>query len=256
MLLKGMKSGVIIKGLFINYHVLNKEGQTKLVFLHGWRSNGLAFQKAAETLASEDFAVYCPDLPGFGESDMPAGSFSISDYRDIVSEFIEKAGIKGCVVIGHSFGGRVAIRLLSGNPEIAKKLVLIDSAGFPSRRKKKAWAFFAKIVRPLFSLKLMSGARKSIYRLIGAEDYVATPELKETFVNIVDEDLTGYLSSISQPTLIVWGENDKETPVEFARKMGDMIPDSSVKIIKNAGHFSFLDDPQEFNRLIIEFLKK
>ncbi len=100
----------------------------------------------------------------------------------------------------------------------------------------------------------MQGLRKKIYEQIGAEDYVTTPELQKIFVNVVNEDLSENMKRILQPTLIVFGENDIDTPTSSGEKMHLLIPNSKFVTLPNAGHFSFIDKPEEFVKILNEFI--
>jgi pimeloyl-ACP methyl ester carboxylesterase len=91
--------------------------------------------------------------------------------------------------------------------------------------------------------------------MMGAGDYVATPQLKKIFVNVIKEDLSPYFGKIHIPTLIIWGENDDVTPVSYGITMQKNIKNSSIKILENAGHFCFLDHPDNFLKAIINFIK-
>jgi pimeloyl-ACP methyl ester carboxylesterase len=206
--------------------------------------------------ADQPISCYALDLPGFGGSQILKQPMTVGDYANIVAEFIRKLELKNVIIIGHSFGGRVGIKLSSQHPELISKLVLVDSAGFAMNApKKKLMAMAAKAVRPIFKPQIMQGLRKKIYKNIGAEDYLATPELQKTFVNITSEDLSADLKNIKVPTLIINGENDKDTPVEFGQRMNSLIPNSKLQILNNAGHFSFLDQPEEFVKIVIDFIQ-
>ncbi|MCJ7826080.1 alpha/beta hydrolase, partial [Patescibacteria group bacterium] len=202
----------------------------------------------------ENFTVYTLDLPGFGGSSVPKTPFTISDYSDVVSGFMEKMKIKKTILVGHSFGGRIAIKLAATKPQLIKKLVLIDSAGFASK-KRQSMKFLAKLVKPLFTPAWIQGIRTRIYTKIGAEDYLATPALQKTFMNIIKEDLSDDISHIHVPTLLLWGENDMETPVLYGRRMHEKIHNSQLVVLPDAGHFSFLDKPGEFYQAFIRFIK-
>ena len=209
---------------------------------------------------------YAIDLPGFGKSQnpqpdpLPEGEgekgWTVEDYADVAADFIRKLDLKNTIIVGHSFGGRVGIKLSSTYPNLVSKLVLVDSAGLPSGREKKVLAVVAKFARPFFMPKFMQPLRKRIYEAIGAEDYVATPSLKQTFVKVISEDLTEDLKKITAPTLIITGELDKLTPISSGEKMHSLIPNSKFVILKNAGHFSFVDQPQKFAEAIIRFILK
>jgi pimeloyl-ACP methyl ester carboxylesterase len=101
---------------------------------------------------------------------------------------------------------------------------------------------------------MMQGLRKKIYQKIGAEDYLATPELQKTFVNVTSEDLSEDMKKIQMPTLIISGENDKVTPPTYGELMKFLIKDSKIVILKNAGHFSFLDRPGKFAEELSRFV--
>ena len=248
-----MKEQVVINGLLINFYKFSGKGDGVLIFLHGWRSNGLVWQNAALKLAKDGFLVYALDLPGFGESALPKNAFTLQDYADIVTQFLKKTGIKKATLIGHSFGGRISIMLSATKPELVEKVVLVDSAGLILNRRT-ALKTIAKLVKPFFKPKFMKTVREKIYEKIGAEDYVATPELRETFLNLINEDLTNYLPKIKQPVLLIWGDKDKDAPIEAAALMHQNIKNSKLVTLENTGHFSFLDKPDQFYKELIKFI--
>ena len=278
-----MDKQIIIKDLLISYSETQGDGGRTLLFLHGWRSSAQVWQGIIERFkdsthstssgqAIERLTIYALDLPGFGGSQMiknPHSSFdasghllpggeggnSVADYADVVADFIKKLDLKNVIVVGHSFGGRVGIKLASNYPSLITKLVLVDSAGFAmTSSRKNFYRSMAKIVKPIFKPQFMQGLRKKIYQKIGAEDYVATPELQKTFVNITSEDLSADMKNIKCPTLIINGEKDHDTPFEFGNRMYALIPKSRFVILKNAGHFSFLDQTKEFTAVLHRFI--
>ncbi len=91
------------------------------------------------------------------------------------------------------------------------------------------------------------------YSRIGSEDYQRADSLRGTFVKVVNEDLKPFLPRIENQTLLIWGENDKSVPVSDAREMKNLIPNSTLKIIKQAGHFPFLDNFQDFSTVLLDF---
>jgi pimeloyl-ACP methyl ester carboxylesterase len=250
-----MKEQIVIQNLLINYYWFKKEGRKTILFLHGWRSDGLAWNGVAKELENEDIAMYAIDFPGFGLSAIPDRAFSVGDYVNIVAAFIKKLGLKDIILVGHSFGGRVAIKLSATEPSLVEKVVLVDSAGLVlNQSKRNLRKSVAKILKPLFKPKFMTGMKAKIYKKMGAEDYLATPYLKETYLKTINEDLRGYLSKINLPTLIIWGDKDEETPLSFADIMNKEIKNSKKVIFEGAGHFSFLDKPKEFTNELIKFI--
>lgn len=270
-----MEKEIVVNNLLIKYlnfgHVQSGAGDKCLLFLHGWRSNKEVWQEIVnKVIKFSGYQVYAMDLPGFGKSSLPKrpldrlGTFhlenknigwNVGDYALLVKEFIEKENLSNVILVGHSFGGRVGIKLASQFPKLVSKLVLVDSAGFVyASEHKHLVSFLAKITKPFFAPKFMQGLRKSIYSILGSEDYLATPELQETFKKVIAEDLSEDMRHITVPTLIIWGEDDKDTPVEFGRTMEIKIKNSKLKILPNAGHFSFLDKPEEFTKVLNEFI--
>jgi pimeloyl-ACP methyl ester carboxylesterase len=252
-----MNQQIVVSNQLISYKLIQNGGEknSSIIFLHGWRSNKEIWLTAMSQLPTADYQLFAIDLPGFGGSQLPTKVFTIGDYAEIVVEFIKKLDLKNTIIVGHSFGGRVGIKLAAQYPAIVAKLVLVDSAGFSlSQEKKSVMNLAAKIARPFFKPKFMQGLRKKIYGHIGAEDYLATPELQQTFVNVVNEDLSEDMKKINCPTLIITGEKDMDTPVEFGIKMHSLIPNSKFLILPNAGHFSFLDKPEEFTEKLKEFI--
>ncbi len=256
-----MENEIVINNLLVRYsrfgQMKSVAGEKCLLFLHGWRSNKEVWGGVVEKLLviNKELSVFCLDLPGFGKSPAPKKPFSVGDYAETVAEFIKKENLSNIILVGHSFGGRVGIKLASQFPNLVSKLVLVNSAGFVSKaRHKNLITLIAKLTKPFFVPNFMQGLRKSIYRALGLEDYLATPMLQETFKKVIAEDLTADMQRITIPTLIIWGENDKETPVEFGERMKTLIPNSVLKILPNAGHFSFLDQPENFTKILNEFI--
>lgn len=252
---------LIVNGLLVNYYFWPAKQNSAsplraVVFLHGWRAEGRIWGPVARALSQAEPTIqaYAPDLPGFGKSGMPRGPFYLQDYAEAVREFIEKIGGKICLV-GHSFGGRIAIKLASQNPQLISKLILVDSAGI---RVRPPFAFFkklvAKLLKPFFTPDFMQPWRRRIYQWLGAEDFVTTPELTRVFLNILNEDLTPLLPQIKIPTLIIWGEQDQETPLWMGKQLHSQIPGSRFEILASAGHFSFIDQLQEFVKILKQFL--
>ncbi len=260
---------IVLNKILINYYARESSitGQTRpdstrqaLVFLHGWRSEGAVWLPIINALVREDQGkkrIYALDLPGFGKSETPPRSFNLGDYSEILVQFIKTLKLDSVCLIGHSFGGRVAIKLAASRPDLVQKLFLADSAGIRKKSLKRGLLkAAAKTVKPIFRLPPLQSLRKKIYRLIGAEDYVMTPELKEVFLKTINEDLTPILPKIKQRTLVIWGDQDKETPLKFGRLMVKQIPRAKLEVIKGAGHNSFIDEPDGFLRVLKDFLNE
>lgn len=242
----------------VSYSEINRQAEkSSIIFLHGWRSSKAVWQGIVSQLRDINRPMYMLDLPGFGTSPAPKSAFTISDYASLVEEFIRKQNLGRVVLVGHSFGGRVGIRLGAMAPEALEKLVLVDSAGFKTPKIKRiVFKTAAKLVRPVFKLNVFQGLRKKIYQSLGAEDYIATPQMQQTFIKVINEDLSADMQKITSPTLIVFGEKDTDTPPEFGRRMQKLITGSRLEMLSSAGHYSFLDQPEKFCQLIRQFLQQ
>lgn len=254
-----MTKQAVIDGQLINYLLYPGNAERPvLVFLHGWRSEAAVWYHIVQMLKEQADVgdIYCLDLPGFGASPMVKKSMTLADYSASIEGFVKKLKLEKVILIGHSFGGRVAIKLAGAKADWLKKIVLVDSAGLiHNKNRKKLYAFLAKLAKPIFWPKFMKPLRAKIYWKLGAQDYVATPRLNETFVGVIAEDLADILSAINVPTLIIWGNQDIETPLSDAKHMAKKIKGSELKIIHGAGHLSFLDKPEKFVRDIKDFVK-
>ena len=248
---------IIINNLLINYYSVTpdkKSNNKTLVFLHGWGVDSKLWFKIYPELTKKNYSMYFIDLPGFGQSQVPDTVYDVDDYKKIVSEFIKKLGLKNINLIGHSFGGRITIKLAAENPEFLEKIILVDTAGIITASKiKKITALMAKVISPIFKPNFMQPLRKKLYLLIGSE-YLENEKLSEIFSRVVSENLTRLLTSIKKPTLIIWGKNDQVTPLYYGELMNKLIPKSKLVIFENAGHFSFMDEPEKFVEELIKFI--
>ncbi len=253
---------VIIKNLLINYYKIEtSRAEVNLLFLHGWRSEGKIWVDIIEAMQSSfpnfAFNAYLLDLPGFGKSQTPEHAFTVENYASYIESFVYKLNLNNVILIGHSHGGKTSINIAAQNPSWLKKLVLVDSSGVRNNSKDlKTKNLLAKVVKPFFTPKFMQPLRKKIYKTIGAEDYVETPNLRETFLNLIKYEVHDDLTKIKVPTLLIWGEKDMDTSVENGKFMHDNIKDSRFIVLQNAGHFSFLDKKQEFIEAIITFIQE
>ena len=250
-----------INGININYE---EKGEGELiVLLHGWGSNIKLFANLIDLL-SKKYKVVAMDMPGFGESAEPPSAWCVDDYADFVIEFLKAYNTDKVMLLGHSFGGRVIIKLNSREnlPFEITKVILVDSAGIlpPKSNKKSFRTRRYKFCRSILSTKLMQKiAPQALEKLrvkYGSADYVAaSPLMRQVLVKTVNEDLEPLLPNIKCPTLLVWGVNDTATPLSDGEKMEKLIPDAGLVKLENAGHYSFLEQQYTFNRVMCSFMK-
>jgi len=231
-------------GVKIHYQCFGEKGSEATLLLHGWGRSIDDFKTLASFFPNRFFIAI--DFPPFGKSEKDIVGWSIFTYVQMVMSLCEHLKVKSAHVLGHSFGGRIAIILSAVECSFVRTCILIDSAGMKPKRN-------IKYRYKVFKYKLYKKFGKNISSF-GSKDYLAlSPELRKTFVNIVETHLEDYAKSISAKTLIIWGEKDEETPVYMANKLKRLIKNSQIKIIDNASHFSFLDCPLSCYRLIKNF---
>lgn len=245
-----------VAGLRTRYITLG-EG-LPILLLHGWGTQLESLAPLANHLSARR-KVYALDFPGFGASEHPPVDWSVGDYAGWLSEFIEKFRLEPLDLLGHSFGGRVAIKFVSSWPARVNQLVLVDSAGVRQYETSPRFRFYrlvAKAGKPLLSL-LPEPARKKaqwrLYRAIGSTDYLTAGELRGTYSKVISEDLEPLLPLVHARTLLVWGEQDQSTPLSDARVMAEKIPGSRLVVIPNAGHYPFLDQPERVYEALDHF---
>ncbi len=240
---------ISLMNLHIHFSV-SGEGEN-VVLLHGWGASIDLYKGLIDEL-SKHYRVYALDMPGVGKSDEPPAAWCVDDFVDLFSTFLTEMGIKRTNLIGHSFGGRVIIKYMNRDkrPADVDKIVFIDAAGIKPKRKLKTRVKVAsyKVAKVIFGNPVMSflypDYLENMRKKNGSADYnSATPIMRSTLVRVVNEDLKGLLSGIDRPTLLIWGENDPTTPLSDAKQMERLIPDAGLVVAKNAGHFSYLEQP-------------
>lgn len=225
-----------------------------ILILHGWGVNGDTYQETKTLLKKEGYFVSAPDLPGFGKEILKKKEMKLDDYVEFVKDFIRKNINGKYIIIAHSFGGRIATLFCKENPRNLHGLILTGAAGIkhPLSFRSKTAFFLAKHAGWVKSNFL----RKLLYRFTGEFDYYKAGKLRKTFQNVIAQDLTEYLPKITVPTLIVWGENDMVVPLSDGETMRNLIFESKLIVIKNAGHKLPYEMPRIFVEAIKGFLNK
>lgn len=249
---------IYIDGLKVYYEAVGK-GEP-IVLLHGWGADTNFMRPIVHMLQDcGKFRVYALDFPGFGLSECPQDAWDVSRYASFVIKFFDNLNLQSADVLGHSFGGRIAIKLASSYPNRIKRLILVDSAGIKPKRTLKFTLKigFVKALRKIASALPESALREMFSRIIlsqGSQDYQKAGKLRKTFVQVVNEDLRNLLPLIQSPTLVVWGGKDIETPLEDGLLMSQLIPNSRLEILHKSGHFPFIDNPHAFKKLLMSYL--
>ncbi|MEA4854580.1 MAG: alpha/beta hydrolase [Christensenella sp.] len=253
----------MINGYQIRYEI---EGSGRdILLLHGWGACIESFAPVINALKTRR-RVIAVDFPGHGQSPLPGKDMTVSDYTELTAALMRSLGLGKTDIICHSFGGRVTILLAAKYPELAGKIAFVDAAGVKPKRGMKYYAkvYSYKLCKKIARTKGLKTAAMffgvDVDRRVqnaGSTDYKNLPEvMKKTFINVVNEDLTPYLKKIKSPSLLVWGENDTDTPLYMAQIMEKEIPDAGLVVFKDAGHFSYLDQFGQFMAVINSFFKE
>ncbi|MBO4693053.1 MAG: alpha/beta hydrolase [Clostridia bacterium] len=251
-----------ICGLKTEY-MISGGGDIPVVLLHGWGSSFDVYKGIISGLSNR-CRFYAVNFPGCGGSETMKEAWNIDNYCDFVEEFLSFVGLshQSPVFIGHSHGGRVILALAGKGRIEPSKIVLLDSAGIvaektPSQKRraknfKRIKRFLSLPVIKKFSGGLLEKARKHY----GSADYnAAPPVLRNTMVSLVNTDLRDIIGNIKCPTLLIWGENDTDTPLSSAEIIKSKIIDSGLCVIKGTGHFSFCEKPYEAIAILRAFIK-
>jgi len=210
----------------ISYEIVNPLAKHDVVILHGWGSNKEIMKQAFEPYMKSFRHIYI-DLPGFGGS-INHAVLDTREYARILEMFFELIGAKKEIIIGHSFGGKIATLL---NPSL---LVLLSSAGI---KLPKPFTVQMKIKVTKFANAL---GLKSFTRLFRAKDAKAlNAVMYETFKNVVDEDFADEFKGFVNKALICWGEDDTATPLSAGQQISDLIKKNRFTVYQG-DHFFFL----------------
>lgn len=248
---------ITIRNKKINYEV---EGAGKpIILLHGWLAS-LETMKPLQKYLANWFKVYNVDIIGFGKSDLPDKPMNTDDFGNFLSDFINALKIENPILIGHSNGGKTIINYAGRNLGKINKIVLIDSTGIKPKRKINYYfkVYTFKTVKNIvkFLPKRFENLREKALNKFGSTDYKSSPEILRKTMNIIlNEDQRKIMPNINVPTLMIWGDKDTATPLEDAKKMEKIIPNSGIAVLEGAGHFSYLDRLNQCFLILDEFFK-
>ena len=226
-----------------------------VVVLHGWGGRIESVNPIIDCLSSH-FRVVSVDLPGFGESPVPAGVWGTPDYATFLRDLLADLGVDRAHFVGHSFGAKISFYLAATVPALVEKVVLAGSPGLrtpPSgaARAKRAASRTARVVGRLGPPG--RAIRDRAYKAIASQDYLDAGPMRPIMVRVVNEDYKDLLPRIDVPTLLIWGSADDAAPIEHGKMMEHLIPDAGLVVFEGAGHFSYLDEPQRFCRIVRHF---
>lgn len=238
----------------------------RVLLLHGWGCDSTLMAPVADQL-KDCCQTLRIDFPGHGRSGRPPEPWGTEEYAAWTEALVRELDFFPCAVVAHSFGGRVAVRLAAARADRFPRMVLTGAAGLrkpPSEEAKKrgeAFQRWKKGARALGKIPGLKGVgqqmENALRRKYGSRDYNALDaEMRQTFVRVVNEDLTELYPKIRASTLLIWGDADTETPLWMGKEMEKLIPDAGLVILEGGSHFAYLEQIQRFNTIARHFLKE
>jgi pimeloyl-ACP methyl ester carboxylesterase len=237
----------------LNSLVLGKPENPCILLLHGWGHSLDSLYPIGELL-SQDYQVHLIDFPGFGRSVLPdeaktkEGAWDTYNYAEVIAGYLERNNIRKTHILGHSFGGRVCLQLSCHFGEYIDRIILLDAAGLKPIRsgKAKRRMFRIKLIRKWMDIagtfQSEAGrqqARECFSERYGSRDYKNAGDLRNVLVKTVTEDQTENARQVKHKTLVLWGEDDPETPVYMAKLLHEYIRDSRMVLMQHKGHEPF-----------------
>ncbi|MDE7086806.1 MAG: alpha/beta hydrolase [Clostridia bacterium] len=221
-----------------------------MLFLHGYLSCKESFYYQLAAVEKQGKRAVAPDMPSFGKSAQIDKPWSVGDYAVWLKSFMDETDLKGADVVAHSFGARVIFKLLSFDNSYANRLIITGGAGLVKPRSPR---YIRQVKRYRRIKKLFPRYAEKHF---GSAEYRSlSPLMKESYKLIVNEDLKGCVSKISNPALLIYGDSDTVTPAaEEGQTFNSLLKNGRLEIMRGT-HFCFSENPTEFNALMLEFLK-
>lgn len=218
----------------ISYEILNNHSDKSLVILHGWGSSKAIMKEAFKNYFL-DFNHYYIDLPGFGKSSnfLP---LKTKDYAQILKIFFQKCHLNPNIIMGHSFGGKIAVLLEC-------EVILLSCAGILQSKS-------LKVKTKIALAKLLKFTKISIPRLRSEDARGLNHGMYQTFKNVVNEDFSEIFSNFQHKATIFWGIQDETTPLKLGIKVSQLIPNNRFFPIEG-DHFFFLQRAEEIQSLYL-----
>ncbi len=223
-----------------------------VLMIHGWGVDLSLVWPLAERLAPLGYRCILLDMPGFGGSADPPQPWTVFDYAQFVIKFIDALDLKQVYYFGHSFGGRLGLILGAEHPQRFHAMTLADAAGLrkPAPLAQQFRLTLYKSVRDglkTIGLRSLSDKLRGWYnQRYGSADFNAVSGvMRQSFVNVVNQDLRDYAARVGVSVLLIWGEADEDTPLWQAHQLKALMPDAGLVIYPGAGHYSYLENPQQ-----------
>lgn len=243
---------IVISGLAVSYLRLSIKINPKatIVLIHGWGGTKESWRNNLGEI-SKSFDCIALDLPGFGDSEEPSLPWGTLEYATFLSDFVKALKLKSVVIIGKSFGGRVATAYASKNPTELQNLILVSSAGIEEKS-------ISVQLRIALSKLVPQGVKKILKQyLMKSSGKKGTSQYKSEVKKIVtNQDLKSLLPLIKSQALVVWGDQDKVLPLSYGQRIAKSIPNAQLKVINGGDHWVHERQPETFNQIVLNYLTK
>lgn len=237
------------KNVKINYERYGKKKGKAMVFLHGWGQNIQMMKMIGDRFDDNDVIII--DFPGHGKSEEPKEVWTLFDFTDMVHALLDELKVKNPILIGHSFGGKVA--LIYASMYDVCKLILFGS---PFRVKKNPNSFKVRFLKKVKTLPFMNGLSEYAKKHMGSSDYRnASPVMRDILVKHVNTDITDMVKNIKCPTIIIWGDKDMAVDIEDAYVLESLIKDSAVIKYEGCTHYAYLERLEQTTCIIQNFIE-
>ena len=275
-------------------HELRGGHGSPVVFIHGLGSSGYMEWRFNLDSAAACHRVFAPDLPGYGRTEKPRVKYTIRYFADFIGRYMEERGLRSAAMVGASLGGRVALELALDQPHLVRRLVLVNALGLGRPKPQMAQMAYGLVTVPHIGEAVMRLTRSALrwapprtIRRVAARfagttsdlekvmddayladlrELYATDEFHSAYLSTVralihpralmggEHDVTARLGNLKIPVQLIWGSNDPLFPVEHATRAHAMISDCRLAVIEGAGHTPQAERPEEFNRVLHDFL--
>ena len=232
-----------------------KSDPTPILFLHGWGISAAPYHEMLKLLA-QHYPVLAPDLPSFARSSCSNLIPDYDSYAKFLSSFLDTLNIQQVHLVGHSFGGGIAIALSALAPDRVKSVVLVDSTGIPSVSileavPRRTIEMIAQFFLPGLKLKLID-----IPQIFFSNLLFNTGNVIQALLLSLQVDLRDLLPKIKAPCLLIWSEKDLTTLITAAREMAARIPNSRLTTVEEGWHEWGLWYPEKLTSIMLNFIRQ
>lgn len=266
-----------VDGVRVHYQETGRSAAPPVILIHGFASSNLVWSKVLLELADAGFRVIAPDLLGYGYSGKPRElDYTIGSQARMIASLLKQLGIERAAVVGSSYGGAVAATIALDHPELVEKLVLVGAVTNNAPTRYLLMRLFSSpiigdILSPLLvgSRRLLRSRMKRVYdrhswvldekRVHARHLPLQTRGTHRAIIRTVrrwDADrISRDAPLIAQPTLLLWGDSDREVPLENGEQLHERLPNSRLMVFRECGHLPHEEYPEEFTQAVTEFLR-